>query len=79
MLNALEEKLSRLDESPSGPTTLELFSECLLNRLAPIGSEAYVESITELTAKQEKLLESLGLGHLTRKKYLNKLLEYSTV
>ncbi len=79
LLNALEEKLERLDESPSGPAALKLFKDCRLNRIAPAGTETYVESITELTGEQWKLLAGLGLGDFAGKKYLNKILEHSTM
>ncbi|MDO9565423.1 MAG: IS1634 family transposase [Candidatus Desulfaltia sp.] len=79
LLNALEEKLSRHEESPSGPSALELFSQCLLNRIGPKGSESYVESITEITPAQAELLKSLGLGYLVGKNYLDKILEHSAM
>ncbi len=79
LLNALEEKLSRLDEPPSGMTALKLFSECMLNRIIVMDSDTYVESITELTVEQMELLKKLGLDHLTGKKYLNQILEHSSM
>lgn len=53
--------------------------DCQLNRIAPKGTESYVESITELTEEQGELLAALALGELVRKKYLNKILEHSTM
>lgn len=79
LLNALEERLSRLDEPISGPVALKIFEDCRLNRIAPVGTQTYVESITELTDEQNMLLKGLGMEHFTGKKYLNKLLEHSAL
>lgn len=79
LLNALEEKLSWLDDPPSGKTTLKLFDECKLNRITVMDSDTYVESTTELTEEQIELLKQLDLAHLTGKKYLNQILEHSAM
>jgi len=79
LLNALEEKLSLLDDPPSAIKALKLFSECMLNRISVTDSDTYVESITELTGKQMELLKKMGLDHLTGKKYLNQILEHSSM
>jgi len=79
LLNALEEKLSWLDNPPSGKTTLKLFDECKLNRITVMDSDTYVESTTELTEEQIELLKELELAQLTGKKYLNQILEHSAM
>ncbi len=79
LLNALEEKLSQLEQPLSGPTALEIFSKCQLNHLGPQDSSTYVESITMLTDEQAELLKNLGLEHLVGKKYLDKILEHFTM
>ncbi len=79
LLNVLEEKLSQCEQLLSGPSALEVFDQCQLNRIGPKDSETYVESITEVTAEQDGLLKKLDLGHLVGKKYLNRILEHSTM
>jgi len=79
LLNALEEKLNKSARPQSGPSALEIFRQCQLNRIGPKDSNTYVESITEVTAEQAELLKNLGLEHLVEKEYLSKVLEYSTM
>jgi len=79
LLNTLEDELTKLDQALSGHSVLELLGQCQLNRIGAKDSDSYVESITELTTEQTELLESLDLGYLVGKKYLNKILEHSTM
>lgn len=79
LLNALEEKLYQSAQLQSGPSALEIFRQCQLNRIAPKKSDTFVESITEVTDEQAELLKSLGLEQLVEEKYLSKILEYSTM
>ncbi len=79
LLNALEERLVSSSVKLSGPSTLEMLRECQVNRIGPHDSEAFVESITQLTKDQVEILNELHLNHLTEKKYLSKLLRQSVM
>jgi hypothetical protein len=79
LLNTLEEKLYQSAQIQSGPSVLELFRQCQLNRIGPKKSDTFVESITEVTDEQVELLKSLGLEQLVGKKYLSNVLEHSTM
>jgi len=79
LLNALEERLASSSVKLSGPSTLEMLRECQVNRIGPHDSEAFVESITQLTKDQVEILNELHLNHLTKKKYLSKLLRQSVM
>jgi transposase len=79
LLNALEEKLNQFAQPQSGPSALEIFRQCLLNRIGPQKSDTFVESITEVTDEQAELLKSLGMEQLIENNYLSKILEYSTM
>ena len=79
LLNALEEALGQLEEPLSGPAALKLLKECQFNHIGPKGTDTYFESITEVTAKQTKLLKGLGLGYLVQKRYLDNILKRSAM
>ncbi len=77
LLNALEEALSKLENSPSGPDALSIFSRCQLNQIGLKGEDAYIESITEPAPEQLDLLSEIGLSYLVQDKFVNQLLEHS--
>ncbi len=79
LLNALEEKLYQSNQLQSVPSVLEIFRQCQINRIGFKKSDIFVESITEVTDEQAELLKSLSLRQLVEKKYLSKILEYSTM
>lgn len=79
LLNALEDKLHQQDSVTSASVALEVLGRCLLNRLGLKKDNAYSESITQVSPEQVKLLEELGLKHLISNKYLENILEHSSM
>lgn len=79
LLNALEDRLYQQDSATSAPEALEILGRCLVNRLGLKKDSAYSESITEVTQEQVTILEGLGLKHLITNKYLNNILEHSSM
>jgi len=79
LLNALEDRLSQQNSINSAPEALETLGGCLINRIGLKKDKTYSESITEVTLDQEKILEKLGLKHLISNKYLNNILEHSSM
>jgi len=63
-----KKKLNQFAQPQSGPSALEIFHQCQLNRIAPKKSDTFVESITEVTDEQAELLKSLGLEQLVEEK-----------
>jgi len=79
LLNALEDRLSQQNSATSAPEALEILGKCLVNRIGLKRDKTYCESITEVTPEQAKILEELGLKHLITNKYLDSILEHSSM